>query len=130
MGPRILVVDDSKILRKVIAEALVPFDCDVTESTNGYNALFAIERERPDLILLDVAMPVMDGVYFLERMKSVPEIRDIPVIMMTSRADHKLVPTLPELGAAAHVVKPFKPEALLEVIRRFVALRPAKKPKT
>ncbi|HEY0968495.1 MAG TPA: response regulator [Opitutaceae bacterium] len=129
MGPRILVVDDSKVLRKVIAEALAPFDCDVTEATNGFNALFAIERERPDLILLDVAMPVMDGVYFLERMKSAPEIRDIPVIMMTSPTDHKLIPTLPELGAAAHVVKPFKPEALLDLIQRFVKLKPAKKPK-
>ncbi len=130
MAPRILVVDDSKVLRKVITEALVPFDCDVTEATNGFNALFAIERERPDLILLDVAMPVMDGVYFLERMKSAPEIRDIPVIMMTSPTDHKLIPTLPELGAAAHVVKPFKPDALLDLIRQHTSLKPAKKTKT
>lgn len=129
MRPRILTVDDSKVLRKVIAQALAPFDCDVTEAANGFNALFTMERERPDLILLDVAMPVMDGVYFLERVKSAPEISDIPVIMMTSPADHKLIPTLPELGAAAYVVKPFKPEALLELIRRYVTLKPAKTPK-
>ena len=125
MPLRVLAVDDSKILRKVIKETLAPFDCDVTEATNGYNALFAIERERPDLILLDVAMPVMDGVYFLEQIKSVPAIRDIPVIMMTSPADHKLIPTLPQLGAAGHLVKPFKPAALLELIQQHVTLNPA-----
>lgn len=124
MPLRVLAVDDSKILRKVIKETLAPFDCDVTEATNGYNALFAIERERPDLILLDVAMPVMDGVYFLEQIKSVPAIRDIPVIMMTSPADHRLIPTLPQLGAAGHLVKPFKPAALLELVRQHVALKP------
>jgi len=125
MRPHILAVDDSKVLRKVITGALAPFDCDLTEATNGFNALFAIERVRPDLILLDVAMPVMDGVDFLERMKSVPEIRDIPVIMMTSPTDHPLIPKLPALGAAAHVVKPFKPEALLALIQRFIPLKPA-----
>lgn len=126
MPLRVLAVDDSKILRKVIREALAPYDCDVTEATNGYNALFAIERERPDLILLDVAMPVMDGVYFLEQIKSVPAIRDIPVIMLTSPTDHRLIPKLPALGAAAHVVKPFKPDALLALIRSVVTLRPRK----
>jgi two-component system, chemotaxis family, chemotaxis protein CheY len=127
MGPRILAVDDSKVLRKVIKEMLAPYDCDVTEATNGYNALFAVERERPDLILLDVAMPVMDGVYFLEQIKSVPAIRDIPVIMLTSPTDHKLIPTLPQLGAAGHVVKPFKPAALLELIGQHVTLKPLSK---
>lgn len=124
LRPLILTVDDSKTLRKVVVQTLAPFDCEAIEATNGYNALFSIERVRPNLILLDVSMPIMDGIDFLSRIKSVPEIRDIPVILLTSPADHALLPRLPELGVAAHLVKPFKPEALLEVIARHLPLKP------
>jgi CheY-like chemotaxis protein len=125
--PTILTVDDSKALRLFVEKTLGTFACDMQEATNGYNAFFAIERVRPDLILLDIAMPVMDGIETLRRLKEAPELADIPVIMLTSRADHVVIPQLPAMGAADSLMKPFNEAALLEKIRGVLKLKPAKK---
>lgn len=127
MRPIILTVDDSKALRSLVERALAPFDCEATEAANGFNAFFAIERSRPDLILLDVNMPVMDGLEMLRRLKGTPEIADIPVIMLASRADHAVIPGLPAMGAAGILMKPFDAVALLAAVQKVVKLRPAKK---
>ncbi|MDI1335277.1 MAG: response regulator [Lacunisphaera sp.] len=126
MRPIILTVDDSKGLRLFIEKALGAFDCDVHEATNGYNAFFAIERARPDLILLDVSMPVMAGVETLTRLKAAPELTAIPVIMLTSPADHAVMAQLTALGASGTLMKPFKEAALMEKIRGVLDLKPAK----
>ncbi len=123
MRPTILTVDDSKALRLFVQQALAPFDCEAGESNNGYNAFFAIERARPDLILLDVAMPVMDGREMLSRLKSEPELQSIPVIMLTSPADHAAVPQLVKLGASGILQKPFSAAALIGKIRTVLALK-------
>jgi len=126
MRPTILTVDDAKAVRLLAEKALGAFACDATEASNGFNAFFAIERARPDLILLDVAMPVMDGVEMLRRLKAAPELADIPVIMLTSRADHAVMDELAALGARATLMKPFTEAALLEKIRGVLKLKPAK----
>lgn len=127
MRPTILTVDDSKPVRALVEKALGAFDCEATEATNGYNAFFAIERVRPDLILLDLSMPIMGGLETLTRLKAAPELADIPVIMLTSRADHAVIPGLTGRGAKDTLMKPFDTAALLEKIRAVIALLPAKK---
>ena len=127
MRPTILTVDDAKTVRNLAQNALGAFDCDATDATNGYNAFFAIERARPDLILLDVSMPIMDGVETLTRLKAAPELSAIPVIMLTSRADHAVVPRLTDLGAIGSLLKPFTEAALLEKIRSVLKLKAVKK---
>lgn len=122
MRPTILTVDDAKALRLFVAKTLQPFDCEVTESNNGFNAFFAIEHTRPDLILLDISMPVMNGLEMLERLKAAPELAAIPVIMLASPADHAVIPQLPALGAAAILMKPFSGRALLEKISPLLPL--------
>lgn len=117
-------MDDSKVLRSFIEKTLKPFSCDVCEATNGFNAFFAIERARPDLVLLDVNMPVMDGVEALTRMRSTPELQDIPVIMLTSPADHAVLDKLTALKADGLLVKPFNADALIEKIRSILDLKP------
>ena len=124
--PAILTIDDAKALRLFVEKTLGPFACDVSEAANGYNAFFAIERARPDLILLDISMPIMDGIETLTRLKAAPELAGIPVIMLTSRADHAVMSQLPALGASDSLMKPFTPAALLEKIRRVLELKPAK----
>jgi CheY-like chemotaxis protein len=124
--PTILTVDDSKALRLFVAKALGPFACEVDEASNGFNAFFAIERTRPDLILLDVLMPVMEGWETLRRLKGAPELADIPVIMLTSPADRPLVPELLTMGASSTLMKPFNETALLDAIRAIIKLKPAK----
>lgn len=123
MRPNILTVDDSKALRRFVEQALSPFDCEVSEAANGYNAFFAIERARPDLILLDISMPVMDGIETLTRLKAAPELAGIPVIMLTSRADHVVIPQLATMGAGDSLMKPFTAAALLAKIRPILELK-------
>ena len=126
----ILTVDDSKGLRLFVQKTLSAFDCTASEATNGFNAFFAIERVRPDLILLDVNMPVMDGIETLERLKAVPELAAISVIMLASPADHVVVPKLVPMGAVGVLMKPFDEAALLEKIRGVLDLKPAKPKQT
>ena len=126
MRSTILTVDDSKGLRLFVQKALSAFACDLHEASNGYNAFFAIERARPDLILLDVSMPVMDGIETLSRLKAAPELSSIPVIMLTSPADHAVMGQLTALGSSGTLMKPFNEAALLEKIRRVLNLIPAK----
>ena len=126
MRLNILTVDDSKGLRVFVQKTLSPFDCTAFEAKDGFDAFFAIERARPDLILLDVNMPIMDGIEALERLKAAPELAAIPVIMLASPADHVVIPKLVPLGARAVLMKPFNEAALLEKIRGVLDLRPAK----
>ncbi len=122
--PQILAVDDAKAVRTVAASVLAPFDCDVEGASNGYNALFKMEGALPDLILLDVNMPIMGGLEMLEMLKSKPELRAIPVIILASPADHPVLPKLHALGLAGLLMKPFKPEVLLEKVRSCLDLKP------
>lgn len=124
MRPIILTIDDAKAVRLLVAKVLGPFECEATEAANGFNGFFAIERARPDLIVLDLSMPVMNGVDMLERLKGSPELADIPVLMLPSRGDHAIIPQLPSMGAADILMKPFTETALLEKIRTLVKLKP------
>jgi len=126
MRPKILTVDDARTVRQLAQKALSAFDCDLTEATNGYNALFAMEKALPDLILLDVSMPIMTGLEMLTMMKSNPTLQSIPVIMLTSRADHTILPQLTALGVNGIILKPFTEAALVEAIRQVLTLKPIK----
>lgn len=122
--PTILTVDDSKMVRIIAQQALRPFACDVEEAANGFNAFFAMERVLPDLILLDVNMPTMGGVEMLTLLKSKPALHAIPVIMLTSPADHAVMGQLAALGVSGTLMKPFTPAALIEKIRGVLPLQP------
>lgn len=123
--PKILTVDDAKAVRLLTQRALAAFDCVLSEAPNGYNALFAMERDLPDLILLDVNMPTMGGLEMLTMMRSNPTLRAIPVVMLTSPADHAVLDQLSALGISGLVQKPFTPAALIEKIRAVLELLPA-----
>jgi len=126
MNPHILVIDDSKAVRLIAMKALLPFACDVAEATNGFKGLFEMERKLPDLILLDVAMPTMNGDTMLEMMRSNEQLHEIPVIMLISTTDHKVLPKLTALGVSGMVKKPFSETDLLEAVRSAVKLKPRK----
>ena len=125
MRPVILVIDDSKAVRLIAQKALAPFDCLVTEATNGFKGLFEMERLLPDLILLDVAMPTMNGDTMLGMMRSNDQLKDIPVVMITSPTDHKVLPKITALGVRAILHTPVTPEALGETVRSVVKRKPA-----
>ena len=124
LRPKILVVDDSRTVRLIAQQALSAFDCEVNEANNGYTALFAMERILPDLVLLDVNMPTMDGVEMLTLLKSKAMLKAIPVIMLTSPADHAVAAQIATLGVSSTLMKPFAPAALVEAVRHVLELKP------
>ncbi|MET0263373.1 MAG: response regulator [Rariglobus sp.] len=126
MRPHILVIDDSKAVRILAQQALASFDCTVGEATNGFTGLFAMERTFPNLLLIDVAMPTMDGVEMLTMIKSHKDLKKIPVIMLVSSTDHKLLPKIAELGVEAQIKKPFTPAVFTETVCGVLKLKTLK----
>ena len=117
-------MDDSKTVRRLAQTALREFDCDVSEADNGFKALFAMERSLPDLILLDVNMPTMGGVEMLTLLSGKQKLKAIPVIMLTSPADHAIRGQLENLGVSGTVMKPFTAADLIAKIRLLIELKP------
>lgn len=109
---RILVVDDIPRNVRILKDRLVNMGYEVFEATNGFEALEKIKEDSPDLILLDVMMPKMDGYEVLEEMKAQKNLRQIPVIMITAIADLESVARCIELGADDYLTKPFNPVLL------------------
>ncbi len=122
MPHHILAIDDSKAVRLLLKKALAPFACTVDEATNGFNGLFAMERRLPDLLLIDAAMPTMDGIEMLTMLKSKAQLRDIPVVMLVSSTDHKVLPKIAELGVTHLLKKPFTDAAAVDAIRAVIPL--------
>jgi len=120
---KILSVDDSRTIRFVVAKAFRPYDCTVCEASNGEEGLAAAAREKPDLILLDVTMPVMDGVTMLTKLKEDAELKSIPVIMLTAESGRDNIIYIPRLGVRDYLVKPFKEEQLIEKVSRVIPLQ-------
>jgi two-component system cell cycle response regulator len=124
MRPKILTVDDSKTVRIIVRKAFKPFDCEILEAGNGVEGLAVAAKNSPDLILLDVTMPVMDGVEMLTKLKSDPQIKGIPVIMLTAEGGRDNVLKIAKIGVRDYLVKPFKEDALIEKAGRVIDLRP------
>lgn len=102
---RILVVDDEAPVREVLSEYFTTHGYAVDEAANGNEALAAVKRARPDLVLLDVRMPGIDGVEVLRRIRELDS--DISVIMVTANEDIALARETLKLGAFDYVAKPF-----------------------
>ena len=104
---RVLVVDDEADIVSTVQYRLEFCEFEVITAANGKEGLEKAANEKPDLILLDISMPVMNGHEMLERLKNSPELKDIPVIMFTAYSDAKDVAKAVELGVADYVTKPF-----------------------
>ena len=118
---RILHVDDDPLMRDVVELAL-SFDADfaVMSCADGEAALAALPGWQPDMIILDVMMPNMDGPAVLARLRANPDTAKIPVIFITARAPPSERERLMALGAAAVIAKPFYPVKLAETVRRHL----------
>ena len=124
MRYKILTVDDSKTVRIIVRKAFRTFDCEILEAGNGVEGLAIAAKETPDLILLDVTMPVMDGVEMLTKLKSDPALKAIPVMMLTAEGGRDHVLKIAKIGVRDYLVKPFKEEVLLEKAGRVIDLKP------
>jgi two-component system cell cycle response regulator len=120
--PKVLGCDDDPVSRTILAKCLRQIGCEVVEATNGVECLEAARREKPDLILLDVMMSVMDGLQVLNEMRQDPELRSIPVIMLTAVAHKDLVVEIIKLGVRDYIVKPFDRKELQRKVNRVLRL--------
>jgi serine phosphatase RsbU (regulator of sigma subunit) len=114
MGPRpkILIVDDEPFNVDYLEQELEDFNYDTVRAGNGREALAQVAAEKPDVILLDIMMPELDGFQVLERLKADPGSRDLPVIVISAMNDLKSVVRGIELGAEDYLPKPFEPVLL------------------
>ncbi len=117
----ILVVDDIGIIRRLVRVNLEPEGYDVIEAANGAEALERIKESKPDLVLLDVIMPVMDGFQVLKELRHCTGTQDIPVIMLTSCMEEVDRLKGREIGISAYITKPFDPDALMHLINRVLS---------
>ena len=120
MTRKIFLAEDEPQIARLIEFKLKKEGYDVTWRENGEEALKAIKADKPDLILLDIMMPVMDGYEVLRRLKEDENLGDIPVIMLTARAQEKDVVKGIDLGAEDYITKPFHPAELLARVKRIL----------
>lgn len=126
MGYKILTVDDSKTIRMIVKKAFKPFDCELFEGENGVEGLAIAAKEKPDLIVLDITMPVMTGPEMLEKLKAEPGLKNIPVIMLTAESGKDNVMKIVKMGVKDYMVKPFKGEQLIDRASKILKLEPKK----
>ena len=124
MGLKILTVDDSRTIRLIVNKAFKSFDCEVLEAQNGVEGLAVASKEKPDIIILDITMPIMDGYETLTKLKSDPELKGIPVIMLTAEAGKDNVLRIAKLGVRDYLIKPFKEELVVDRVGRVIDLKP------
>ncbi len=114
---RVLVVDDDPDVRKLVEMKLRLDGIDTLVAGNGAEALEVLANEPVDLVVLDLMMPVMDGLETCRHMVSDPTLAEIPVIMLTARAQAADIEAGFATGATDYIVKPFSPRELLSRVR-------------
>jgi two-component system chemotaxis response regulator CheY len=125
MSANILVVDDSGTMRGMIKRTLEISGLDigeVYEAGNGIEALAQMARHNISVVLLDINMPVMNGVQLVRRIRDDEKLRDVPVIIASTEGSETRIQELMDAGARGFVRKPFRPEQLRDVLSPFVGL--------
>ena len=117
----VLVVEDSHPTRELVMRILKREGYDVMGAANGLEALDSIQRESPDLVLLDIMMPGMDGMTMLQELRDNPDTRELPVILLTALSDESRLSRARELGVREYLVKTrFSYDELLEHVNKHV----------
>ena len=117
---KILVVEDQEDDRQILRDLLASADYEMVEAENGQEALTAVVEHKPDLILMDIQLPIMDGYEATRRIKADPATKSIPIIVVTSYALSGDEGKAREAGCDAYVTKPYSPRQLLAKIREYL----------
>jgi two-component system chemotaxis response regulator CheY len=116
--PKILLVDDAAFMRMRCAKLLTEHGYEVGEAENGQEALAKYQSYRPDLVLMDITMPVMDGITATRELKSIDP--SCKVVMVSALGQQTMVIEAIKAGAKDFVVKPFEPDKILATVKKFV----------
>jgi two-component system cell cycle response regulator DivK len=120
MGKRVLVIEDTEDNRQIIRDLLTSFDYELIEAVDGAEGVSMAQAHHPDLILMDIQLPVMDGYEATRRIRTIPELARIPIIAVTSYALSGDEAKTREAGCDGYIAKPFSPRQLLAKIREFL----------
>ena len=117
----ILVVEDQEDNRQILRDLLGNAGYELTEAENGEEAVAAVDRRRPDLILMDIQLPVMDGYEATRRIRTNPDLKSVPIIAVTSYALAGDEDKALAAGCDGYVTKPYSPRDLLAKVRTYLA---------
>jgi CheY-like chemotaxis protein len=120
MAKKILVVDDEPDLLKTVTFRLQKAGYDTIEATDGQEAIALIQEQRPDLIILDLRLPIIDGWEVGRRVKADDRLKHIPIILLTATAGAINSKATKELKIEAILVKPFEPGEVLEIVKKLL----------
>ncbi len=120
MSKRILIVDDEPDVLSLAAFRLKKSGYEILTATDGQMGLDMITSEKPDLVLLDLRLPNMDGMDVCKHVKSDKELQHIPIILFTATEDVRVADVVKEVDANDYIVKPFEPDKLIEKIKSFI----------
>ena len=120
MKKRILVVEDQEDNRRILHDLLTGAGFDLIEAENGKDAVASAQTGRPDLILMDIQLPLLDGYEATRRIKADPDLKSIPIIVVTSYALSGDEEKARLAGCDAYVAKPFSPRQLLAKVKEYL----------
>jgi two-component system chemotaxis response regulator CheY len=116
MSKRILTIDDSKTMRDMLMLTLTDAGFEVLQAVDGQDGLNVLKRERVDVIITDINMPVMNGYEVIQHLRANPEHKNTPILVLTTESDQENKIRARDAGATGWIVKPFDPEKLADVI--------------
>ena len=117
---KILVVEDQEDNRQILRDLLASVDYEMVEAENGQEALTAVTEHKPDLILMDIQLPILDGYEATRRIKADPALRSIPIIAVTSYALSGDESKARAAGCDDFIPKPYSPRQLLAKVRQYL----------
>jgi len=118
--PKVLIVDDEPLNLDFLEQKLEDLNCQIIMAADGQQALNKIKSEQPDLVLLDLMMPVLDGFAVLSEVKADSALRDIPIIIISADQDSKSIVRGIKQGADDYLTKPVNPDLLMKKVREFL----------
>jgi two-component system alkaline phosphatase synthesis response regulator PhoP len=125
---KILVAEDEPDIRELLAFTLKYGGFDVVTAANGLEAVEQAEKNKPDMILLDVRMPRMTGYEACKVLKEKPETKDIPIVFLSAKGQEAEVERGIEVGAVDYILKPFAPDTLISQIKKLLDSSDSKTP--
>ena len=122
MSKRILVIEDTEDNRRILRDLLTNAGFELIEAVDGEKGVFAAVEVNPDLILMDIQLPIIDGYEATRRIKANPATRHIPIIAVTSYALSGDEAKAREAGCDDYIAKPFSPRQILAIVRKYLAV--------
>ncbi|MBF0398600.1 MAG: response regulator [Desulfobacterales bacterium] len=120
MPKSILIVDDAASMRGLVAMTLRNAGYNVFEASDGKDALSKISQNKVNMVVTDLNMPNMNGIEFIKALKTNPSHKFLPVVMLTTESEESKKKQGQEAGAKAWIVKPFKPDTMLAVVKKII----------